>query len=179
MFFISSLSLSQNRGPRQEEATAPTNSNVRRPHPPPTRTRGPSRFSLRYPRYPRQPSPWSSPCPPRRRCLSMQRRRLPPSLSASLRLCGVSAPNATMLPQLQLPPLPVLEVESLTLYQLRKRSGFKMSSRGKQPGGASPSVEPAAAAAGQIHTRRYSITLKRNGWTEKLSLLGFVGQLSV
>lgn len=89
-----------NRGPLQEEAPALTNSNVRHPHLPPTRTQGPSRLSLHYPH---QLSPWSSPCPPRQLCRSMRRRwqrrrsssSLPPSLNTthSLSSLHVSAPD--------------------------------------------------------------------------------------
>lgn len=130
IYFLS-LSLS-NRGPPQEEAPAPTNSNVQRPHPPPTRTQGPSRLSLHYPH---QLSPWSSPCPPRQLCRSTQQHSsLPPSLNAthSFCLCARAHPlNATTLPQQQLPSLRALEVKFLILYQLHKRSSFK-SFRGER-----------------------------------------------
>lgn len=131
--FIFSFSLS-NRGPPQEEALVPTNSNVQRPHPPPTRTQGPNRLSLRYPL---QLSPWSSPCPPRQPCHSTQQQHssLPPSLNAthSLCLCAWVRPlNATMLPQ-QLPSLPALEVKFLTLNQLhKKKTQLQRFVRGKE-----------------------------------------------
>lgn len=161
MYFLS-LSLS-NRGPPQEEAPALTNSNVRHPHPPPTRTQGPSSLSLRYPH---QPSPWFSPCPPRQLCRSTQHSSLPPSLNAthSLCLCAWARPlNATTLPQQQLPSLTALEVKFLTLYQLHERSSFK-SFQGERNDGGAPSVKQVAC---QIHAWRYLTTLKRNGWTEK------------
>lgn len=70
-----------NRGPLPEGAPVLTNSSVRRPHPPPTRTREPSRSSLHSPR---QLSPWSSPCPLRQLCRSTQQHSsLPPSLNAT------------------------------------------------------------------------------------------------
>lgn len=91
-FFLSfSLCLSY-RGPPQEEAPALTNSNVQHPRPPPTRTQGPSSLSLRYPH---QPSPWFSPCPPRQLCRSTQHSSLPPSLNATPQSLSlrVSAPT--------------------------------------------------------------------------------------
>lgn len=91
--FTFSLSPS-NRGPPQEEAPALTNSNVQHPHPPPTRTQGPSKLSLRYPH---QLSPWSSPCPPRQLCRSMQQQHssLPPSLNATHSLLSLRASAPT------------------------------------------------------------------------------------
>lgn len=71
----------RNRGPPREEAPAQTNSNVRHRRPPPTRSQGRSLCT----RSPRQPSRWSSPCPLRQLCRSMQ--RIPPP---SLNMCAIS-----------------------------------------------------------------------------------------
>lgn len=80
MFLTSTClpSFLQNRGPPREEATALTNSNVRHHRPPLIHTQGRSLCT----HSPRRPSRWSSPCPLRQLCRSMQ--RIPPP---SLNMC--------------------------------------------------------------------------------------------